>query len=490
MQLPRSSGVLLHPTSLPGGHGVGDLGASSRKFVDLLALGGQQWWQVLPLNPADYLGSPYSATSAMAMSPLLCDLEDLRRRGWLRKRELPEDAPGRAVFDVAGPAKDAAFRLAFERASNAPRGFEEFCARHAAWLDDWTLFAALRVAHGGDWRNWPAPIVRREDAALAAARVTLEPEIRFARFAQWVMHSQWASLREYAAERGVRIIGDVPIFVAMDSADVWANREIFKVDANGRASVVAGVPPDYFSPTGQKWGNPVYRWDVLAAQDYAFWRERIRSVREQCDLVRIDHFRGFEAYWEVPAAAPTAETGQWRPGPGIDFFKWVARTFDEVPFIAEDLGLITAAVHELRNRAGLPGMKVMQFAFDGDPNHQFLPHTYPEHCVAYTGTHDNDTTMGWYRASDDLTRHYVRTYLSHADEGIVWAMIEALLASKARLTVLPFQDLHELGSEARMNLPGTSAPTNWSWRMTPEQLEDTAPWERLRSLVDQHGRAA
>lgn len=487
-QLPRSSGVLLHPTSLCGGHGVGDLGPSARQFVDRLALARQRWWQVLPLNPSDYLGSPYSATSAMAMSPILCDLGDLVERGWLKASELPDDVPGRVAFDRVTSTKDAAMRLAFGRTPPVLKGFGEFRERQTAWLSNWALFSALRVRHGGDWRQWPAEIVRRDEAALQAARSDLADEIRFAEFSQWILHAQWTALRQYARSQGVGIIGDMPIFVAMDSADVWSEREIFKVDEHGNASVVAGVPPDYFSPTGQKWGNPVYRWDVLAAKDYSFWRDRIGAVRECCDLVRIDHFRGFEAYWEVPAEAATAEIGVWRPGPGVEFFKWVERAFGDVPFIAEDLGMITDAVHRLRDRCHLPGMKVMQFGFDGDPNHPFLPHRYPEHCVAYTGTHDNDTTLGWFRSAGEDVQRNVREYLMAADGGIVWPLIEALLASAAALTIVPFQDLYELGNDARLNLPGTSSLQNWSWRMTPDQLGDETPWARLGELTEQSGR--
>ena len=498
-QLSRTSGVLLHPTSLPGGQGIGDIGATARAFVDRLASANQSWWQVLPLNPPDYLGSPYSATSAMAISPLLCDLEDLVARGWLDSSQLAPDQPGRIDFDAVAAAKNAALRTAWERArARSPMfpedgaeslDFEAFCAREDdEWLDDWALFSALRTTHGGGWQHWPDAIVRRDDEALAQAREELADEVGIAKFVQWVLFEQWRHLRSYAKARGVDIIGDIPIFVAMDSADVWARRGIFEVDDDGSASVVAGVPPDYFSPTGQKWGNPLYRWDALRETDYDFWRARIRVVRELCGIVRIDHFRGFESYWAVPAAAPTAEIGHWRRGPGVDFFRWVEHEFGTLPFIAEDLGMITDAVHHLRRRTGLPGMKVMHFAFDGTPDHPFLPHTYPENCVAYTGTHDNDTTLGWYRSAGERIRHNCRTYLRHADTGIVWAMIDALLASNANLAIVPFQDLHELGTEARINLPGTSSPDNWSWRMSPGLLDDARPWKRLAELTRLYGR--
>lgn len=488
----HACGVLLHPTSLPGGHGIGDIGSSARAFVDLLERSGVTYWQVLPLNPPDFLGSPYSALSAMAANPMLADLAALADRGWIPAAELPVDVPGNVDFEVVGPAKERALRRAHELCDDFTAihesDFVEFCHDEQWWLDDWALFAAIRTALGGGWMNWPEPIVRRDPDAIARASDELAGEIDYQKFAQWVTFEQWRSLRHYAAERGVKLIGDIPIFVAMDSSDVWANRDVFEVTDAGEATVVAGVPPDYFSETGQKWGNPLYRWDRLAETDYDFWRARIRVASELCDIVRIDHFRGFESYWEVPADAPTAETGEWMPGPGMAFFDWVKDEFGALPFIAEDLGLITDAVRDLLEATGLPGMKVMQFAFDGSPDHPFLPHTYPRNCVGYTGTHDNDTTQGWYDSLSERERHNVRSYLSHPDEGIVWAMIERLLGSDAWLTIVPFQDLHELGTDARMNLPGTSTADNWSWRMTADQLADVTPWDRLRDLVELYGR--
>jgi 4-alpha-glucanotransferase len=491
MELPRSAGILLHPSSLPGGHGIGDLGHTARTFVDRLDRAGQKWWQVLPLNPPDFLGSPYSSSSSMACDPRLIDLEELVSRGWLEPTELasmphPED-PSRIELDVVEAAKEKALRTAFERAPGDDADFAQFCVDESAWLDDYALFSALQAAHGPEWKKWPEPFVRREAAVLRKARVEHRREIEFVQFKQWIFDRQWSALREYAAERGVKIIGDVPIFVAMNSADVWANRDIFEVDEHGEAKVVAGVPPDYFSPTGQRWGNPLFRWDVLAERNYDWWGDRIARVVELVDIARIDHFRGFEGYYAIPAESPTAEVGEWRKGPGDAFFDWVKERFHDVPFIAEDLGVITPEVAGLRDRHGLPGMKILQFGFDGDVDHPFLPDNYPENCVAYTGTHDNDTTMGWWRSTSEETRHTARVYLSHPDEGIVWAMIEALMQSDAALVVIPVQDLYELGNEARMNLPGTS-DGNWTWRMTEEQLDDLEPWDRLGQLVDLYGR--
>jgi 4-alpha-glucanotransferase len=490
MELPRSAGILLHPTCLPGGHGIGDVGHAARTFVDRLHRAGQRWWQILPLNPPDYLGSPYSSSSSMACDPRLIDLEELVSRGWLKATELasiprPED-PSQLEPDVVARAKDDALRIAFERAPEES-DFVDFCNDESAWLDDYALFAALQSVHHGDWKQWPEPLIRRDPDALREARMEHREELHFVRFKQWIFDRQWQALREYAAERNVKIIGDVPIFVAMNSADVWANREIFEVDEQGDASVVAGVPPDYFSETGQKWGNPLFRWDVLKERNFDWWGERIARLMELVDVARIDHFRGFEGYYAIPADSPTAEIGEWRKGPGDDFFNWVRERFHEVPFIAEDLGVITEEVAALRDRHELPGMKILQFGFDGDVDHPFLPDNYPEHCVAYTGTHDNDTTIGWWKSTSEETRHFARTYLSCSDEEIVWAMIDALMGSDAALVVIPVQDLYELGNEARMNLPGTSSG-NWTWRMTEDQLDTLEPWDRLGKLTELYGR--
>lgn len=492
MELPRSAGILLHPTSLPGGHGVGDLGHASRTFVDRLQLAGQSWWQILPLNPPDFLGSPYSSSSSMACDTQLIDLEELVSRGWLDPTELasmprPADST-RVEPDTVAAAKEKALRDAFARAPADDPDFLQFCDDESAWLHDYALFAALQNVHHPDWRRWPQELVARDADALLKAREEHAEELRFVKFGQWIFDRQWQALREYASERGVKIIGDVPIFVAMNSADVWANRDIFEVDDQGNASVVAGVPPDYFSPTGQKWGNPLFRWDVLKQRNYDWWGDRIARVLELVDIVRIDHFRGFEGYYAIPEESPTAEVGEWREGPGDDFFEWVRDRFDEVPFIAEDLGVITDEVADLRDRYDLPGMKILQFGFDGDVDHPFLPDNYPENCVAYTGTHDNDTTMGWWKSTDEETRHTARTYLDSPDEGIVWAMIDSLMASDAALVVIPVQDLYELGNEARMNLPGTSSPDNWTWRMTNDMLNALQPWERLGQLTNLYGR--
>ena len=495
MKWQRSSGILLHPTSLPGSLGVGDLGAVARDFIDRISESDQRWWQVLPLHPTDFMGSPYAAPSAFAGNPILIDLEALVEDGLLEDADLDpvrEACAGEAddefVIEEVAPARMQALDVAFE-AWQPDADFERFCQEESAWLDDWALFYALKTSYGGkDWRRWPQDVVARKPSTLESVSRALETSIAKAKFRQFVFDQQWTALKEYAAARDVRIIGDIPIFPAMDSADAWANREIFEIDESGEASVVAGVPPDYFSATGQKWGNPLYRWDALAERGYEWWFERIRRATQLSDIVRIDHFRGFESYWAVPASAPNAIEGEWRDGPGDAFFDAIRAEFGEVPFIAEDLGMITEEVLMLRDRHKLPGMRVMQFAFDGNPGHPFLPHTYPELCVAFLGTHDNDTTMGWYQEAGEDTRHQVRNYLSHADEGIVWAMMESIAASKANLVVFTPQDLFELGTEARMNTPGTSSD-NWQWRMSPAMLDDDEPWEMLAEMTRNHKRS-
>jgi 4-alpha-glucanotransferase len=499
MDLPRTSGILLHPTSLPGPRGVGELGSTARAFVDRLAASEQSWWQMLPLHPPGYGGSPYASPSAFAGHPLLIDLSVLAERGWLPEEDLRDLESTCADLDddtyAIGRVDDRRRRL-LHRAYDGwveqgrPRrdDFEAFRRREQYWLDDYALYVALEEVHGGaSWREWREPLVARETEAIEEAREALSETVERTAFLQWLFFEQWNDLRDYAAERGVQLIGDAPIFVAMDSADVWAHREIFRLDEYGNPEGVAGVPPDYFSETGQKWGNPLYDWDALAKNDYQWWLQRLERVLSTVDFVRIDHFRGFEAYWEVPPEAPTAETGTWRDGPGDDFFEAVRDHFGELPLIAEDLGTITEEVHELRDRHDLPGMKVMQFAFQGEPDHPFLPHTYPERCVAYTGTHDNDTTLGWYRDADEAMRGQVRDYLSCEDDEIPWAMIEALFESDAELGVLPAQDVLELGSEARMNTPGTESG-NWDWRLTRDQLDDER-WERLGEVTRRTGRA-
>jgi 4-alpha-glucanotransferase len=496
MTTPRSSGILLHPTSLPSRGGIGDLGASAYTFVDFLAAAGQRLWQVMPLGPTGYGDSPYQGFSAFAGNPLLISLEGLHAEGLLTSADLAEAPtfPNAAVdYGAVIPFKLSMLRRSFERfsATATPgqrQAFANFRAHTHSWLNDYTLFAALKQANsGGAWSTWEEAIRRREPDAVAHWTRELYEQLQFQAYMQFQFFSQWERLKRYANQRGVRIIGDIPIFVAYDSADVWTNRAVFALDEDGRPTAVAGVPPDYFSATGQLWGNPLYRWDVLAQQGYRWWIERFRAALSLVDIVRIDHFRGFAAYWEVPASEKTAVNGRWVSGPGLALFEAVGAALGQLPIIAEDLGLITPDVEALRDELGFPGMKVLQFAFGDGATDPYLPHNYRRHCVVYTGTHDNDTTAGWWASATPHERSHVQLYLGRDGSDISWDFIRLALASAAEIAIVPLQDVLELGSAARMNMPG-QAGGNWSWRYTPEMLGPQVT-ERLRTLTALYGRA-
>jgi 4-alpha-glucanotransferase len=499
MRLPRSSGVLLHPTSLPGPHGSGDLGPSARHFVDWLAVGGQGLWQVLPLGDIGPGHSPYMSPSAFAGNVLLVDLGELRERGWLDDADLaspPTSSEQRIDFDIVIPwrmERLARAAHAFEaRASAAERAdFHAFRARHAAWLADYALFRALDEHHGGlPWCDWDAPLAARAPAALAGARQAHAARIAFWEFCQWCFFRQWLALRTYANEHRVRIVGDVPIFVSYQSAEAWARPGLFELDEQGRQTVVAGVPPDLFSATGQHWGNPLYRWPAHAAEGYAWWTQRIRHTLTLVDLARIDHFRGFEACWEIPAGEATAVNGRWRPGPGDALFEALAEALGPLPIIAEDLGIITPAVDALRRRQAFPGMSVLQFAWgqpDGSAN-RYLPHNLEHATVCFTGTHDNDTTIGWWSRLPEDVRGPLREYFATDGMDIAGTLVRAAFASVADTAIVPMQDVLRLGGEHRMNLPGT-ASGNWSWRFAWSQV---GPWpaDQLRRMAELYGRRA
>lgn len=498
MNQPRSSGVLLHPTSLPGRMGIGDLGAEAYRFVDWLVAARQSLWQVLPLGPTGYGDSPYASFSSHAGNPMLIDLRALVELGDLAAEDLasvPDFFQDHVDYGWVIPWKMDLLRRAAERFQRRAPGerwadFESFCADKARWLDDYALFMALKGAHDGAmWNTWELEVVQRRPDVLEHRRAQLSDQILFHKYAQYQFFEQWSALRRYANERGIRIIGDIPIFVAPDSADAWASPEVFYMDEAGRMTVVAGVPPDYFSPTGQRWGNPLYRWDVLAENGYQWWIERVQSVLELVDVLRIDHFRGFRDYWEIPATEPTAVNGQWRPGPGDAFFEALKGALGEdLPIIAEDLGMITDEVRALRDRAGLPGMKVLHFAFDGEPEHEYLPHNYRRDFVVYLGTHDNDTTLGWFAGLEERERGFVQRYLGIDERAdVVWALMRAAFVSVADVAVVTVQDLLRLGSEARMNTPGTSSG-NWQWRYQAEALDERLAGE-LASLTEIYGRA-
>lgn len=491
----RASGVLLHPTSLPGGQGIGDLGEVAKRFVDWLAACKQAYWQVLPLGPTGYGDSPYQSFSAFAGNPWLIDLSALVAAGWLAPEALHEAPPNTGAVDFGhvvhfkqGALKAAYQGFAAQASAEDQAAFTAFRRREAAWLDGFTKFMALKAAHGGAcWAEWPRPLAMNEAAAVQAFAAEHAQELAEVAFAQWIFAQQWAEVRAYAASQHVALIGDVPIYVAYDSADVWANRELFRLDEAGRPTHVAGVPPDYFSATGQLWGNPLYRWDVLGRKRYGWWIQRMRQAFAMYDLVRLDHFRGFEAFWEVPAGHPTAEHGRWVKGPDAKLFKAFQRAFGvDLPIIAEDLGLITPEVESLRDGFDLPGMKILQFAFGDDATNAYLPHNFAGRSVAYTGTHDNDTSRGQFLAATPEQQDFARTYLGCDDTGYVRALIRAAWTSTAELALVPMQDLLDLGSEARMNTPSEAAG-NWSWRMPEGALNgELQGW--LAALTKVSGR--
>ncbi len=491
MRLPRASGVLLHPSSLPGPHGSGDLGSAAYEFVDWLANARQSLWQVLPLGRLGPGHSPYMSPSAFAGNPLLIDLAELQQRGWLDGDALaapPAADPRRIDFATMTPWRmqrlaQAAAAFA-DRASATERAeFDDFCAQQHDWLDDDALFMALTEAHhGAAWPDWDPALARRDPQALAAAARRHKSRLDFWRFCQWSFHRQWSTLKAHANRRGVRIIGDVPIFVAHGSADVWAHQRLFELDADGRPSVVAGVPPDYFSATGQRWGNPLYRWTEHARQGHAWWIARLRHALAQADIVRIDHFRGFAAHWEIPASQTTAVHGRWVPGPGAALFDALGAALGALPIIAEDLGHMTPDVEALRRQLKLPGMRVLQFAFQGDASNPYLPHNFDHDTVVYTGTHDNDTTVGWWAGAGDAERHYARAYLGTDGHDIAWALIRAAFSSVADTAIAPLQDVLVLPGDCRMNLPGQGAGW-WSWRFEWRQFQ---PWHSQRLADKSH----
>lgn len=472
----RTAGVLLHPTSLPGPYGIGDLGPIAFEWVDVLATAGQAWWQILPLGPTGYGDSPYQCFSAFAGNPYLLSPELLARDGLLRGTDMPlthfpED---KVDFGAVIKFKQGMLTRAWENyqggAGRALRpAFEEFCGKESRWLDDYALFMALKDFHqGAGWHNWSEELVLRRPAALERARRLLAGGVGRHKLGQFLFARQWAALKTYANSKGVRLIGDVPIFVSIDSADVWANPEQFKLDEKRQPIVVAGVPPDYFSPTGQLWGNPHYNWDRMRATGYAWWIARLQKTLEQVDLVRLDHFRGFEASWEVPAGQLTAEVGEWVQAPGAELFATLKHALGGLPLIAEDLGLITPEVEQLRLSFGLPGMRILQFAYSA-PDNRFLPHHYDRNTVVYTGTHDNDTTVGWYNALAEHERHFVYRYSPGVGREIAWDLLRIGFASVADYALVPLQDLLSLPTEARMNYPGRPA-NNWTWRFTTGQV--------------------
>lgn len=485
MNFERSAGILLHPTSLPSRYGIGDLGNSAYQFVDFLVAGRQRLWQLLPLGPTGYGDSPYQSFSAFAGNPLLISPDRLVADGFLPEEaiEAVPDFPAGAVdFGPVIDYKRALMREAHEyflaNGSVTQReAYDRFCRNTAFWLDDFALFMGLKEYHkdqdGGVWNTWPKAIARRQVKAMKQWSKDLASEIGLHKFQQFLFYKQWLELKSYANRNGIKIIGDIPIFVAYDSADVWSHPELFHLNKDGSPSVVAGVPPDYFSVTGQRWGNPLYNWDKIADDNYQWWVQRIHMNLVQADIVRIDHFRGFEAYWEIPATEPTAVIGHWVKGPDAAIFEAIQAKLGDLPIIAEDLGVITPEVEALRDRFGFPGMRILQFAFGGERNSSFLPYNYVKNSVVYTGTHDNETTLGWYLNATEDERDHVRRYTVSSGRDIVWDLIRLAYSSVADIAVIPMQDVFVLGNEARMNFPGKEGGW-WQWRYTREMFSARA----------------
>lgn len=526
MNFPRSSGILLHPTSLPGPFGIGDLGPEAYRFVDFLVAAGQSLWQVLPLGPTGYGDSPYACYSAFAGNTLLISPEQLVTEGLLDEDSAQPPRPLRLAggqdpshrgdtenaevtqrkvdFGQAHKFKEGLLRKAYERYKKTTdthlrSAFETFAQRHAHWLEDYALFRALKDAHGGvAWNEWEPSLIRRTPSAIAGAGEQLREEVEAHMFNQFLFFRQWFALKRYCNDHGIKIVGDLPIFVAQDSADVWTNPEQFKLDKDGKQIVVAGVPPDYFSATGQFWGNPLYNWEQMQADGFKWWIERVRATFTVVDIARVDHFRGFAACWEIPGGDKTAERGQWVEAPGSELFTAIRKTLGELPIIAEDLGVITPDVIALREEFGFPGMRILQFGFSSDSKNIDLPHNYVPNVVAYTGTHDNNTTVGWFQsvAGEGSTRtakqiererKFCMDYLDTDGKEIQWDFIRCVVASVANTAIIPLQDLLGLGTEARMNLPN-STENNWAWRYESGSLtEETA--ERLEHLTELYGRA-
>jgi 4-alpha-glucanotransferase len=490
MSFRRAAGILLHPTSLPSRGGVGDFGPAAYRFVDFLASARQGVWQLLPLGPLGYGNSPYSATSAFAGNPLLISLERLADHGWIDGSKLP-NAPESSnpvdyghVFAQKMPLLFEAGRKFLHTAPTDARArFDSFRAENSWWLDDFVLFDGLRARYKLEtWNRWPHELAHRDPPALATARQELGDDLLIRSALQFAFYEQWRALRRYCAERSIRVVGDVAIFVNHDSADVWTNRELFRLDANLEPEVVAGVPPDFFSKTGQRWGNPLYRWDVMKERGYKWWTQRLRWATQNCDYIRLDHFRGFDQFWEIPAADPTAVNGRWVDGPRDDLFLKLREAFGGLPFFAEDLGYITPEVHALRDRLDIPGMAVLQFGFGDEGAHMYLPHRSAGK-VMYTGTHDNDTVIGWWTSgAAEHERRNAEAYVGRCEDGIHWAFIRAAQCSPASLSIIPLQDILGLGSDARMNTPSLDNG-NWRWRFSEAQLDGNIP-KKLAQLAE------
>ena len=497
MRFPRSCGILVHPTSFPGKYGIGDLGHEGRSFINFLEETDQTIWQILPLTPTGYGNSPYASFSAFAGNPYLISPDLLVEKGLLKKSEVQEvqiSADLRVEYEQAFTNKDRLFLLASKRfyselSEEEEKAFKKFKRENKHWLSDYSLFMACALHYKKQpWNTWEKGLAQREPEALKNFAKKNAEEIALQDWLQYEFYSQWMSLKEYANSKGVRVIGDIPIFVDHNSADVWANPQYFEVDKRGNRKLVAGVPPDYFSETGQLWGNPLYKWKALEDDGFSWWVDRFKHMFKICDAIRVDHFRGFDAYWEVKAKEKTAINGRWVKGPGEKLFDAILEKCGELPILAEDLGFVTEGVEKLRDKYHFPGMKIIQFAFDSDSTNAFLPHNYSQNCVTYSGTHDNDTSIGWYNQAPEEEKHHARVYSKSDGREINWDFIRLGMYSVADQAIFPLQDFMNLGAEHRMNIPGTSS-NNWLWRYTQKMLEEVDK-SRITELVSQTNRKA
>ncbi len=496
MRFERSAGILLHPTSLPGKYGIGDLGKEAYNFLDFMEAAGQKLWQVFPLGPTGYGDSPYQCFSAFAGNPLIISPDILLEEGFLKDDDLkniPDFNPNKIDFGELIRYKHGLLKKSFEHFKNDSNGkekpFEEFCIKNNEWLEDYALFMALKEHNNGAvWSKWDKDLVVRKETAVKKWKEKLSDSVLYQKYIQFQFFHQWKNLKDYANKKGIRIIGDIPIFIAYDSSDLWSNKEIFTVDKEGNLTFIAGVPPDYFSATGQLWGNPLYKWNEMEKDDFLWWRKRISALLEMVDIIRIDHFRGFDAYWEIPAGSKTAEPGKWRKAPGEKFFNTIEKYLGKLPIIAEDLGVITKSVTELREKFNFPGMKILQFAFGSGMEDRFLPHNFVQNSIVYTGSHDNDTTRSYFekeKNNDNDIYEHAQKYLNYYGEDIVGELIRTAYASVADIIIIPMQDILKLGSEARMNFPGKLGGW-WSWRYTWNQIDQdlAAHYKDLTTLYE------
>ncbi|MBZ4688720.1 MAG: 4-alpha-glucanotransferase [Clostridiales bacterium] len=490
MEFDRASGILLHPTSLPSRYGIGDIGTEAKKFIDFLKKSKQRLWQILPINPPGYGYSPYQCFSAFAGNELLISIDGLIAEGLLSENEikdLPQFNKERVEFDRVKVFKERLYKIAFNNFNSAQinNEYNQFVTKYEIWLENYALFMALKEYFDGlPWNHWEKSIAFRDKEAIERYKNLLHEKIKYYKFLQYIFYSQWEELKEYGDVNGIKIIGDIPIYVSYDSSDVWANPRLFKLDELGNPRKVAGVPPDYFSATGQLWGNPIYKWKEMEKDDYGWWRERFKNLLELVHIIRVDHFRGFESYWEVPGGEKTAVKGKWVKGPGAKFFSTVSKYLGNLPVIAEDLGIITPEVTELRKKFNFPGMRVLQFEFESGMENEYFPYIHEENTVVYTGTHDNDTTVGWYKKRIKA-KEFFNKYLSQEtnldEKDICWYLIKYALKSKANIAIIPLQDIFCLDSHARMNEPGTITG-NWEWRFQKDVLTEEIA-EKLKELT-------